>query len=410
MENFVARQPIFNRNNEVIAYELLYRKDKEKNSYDESVDPDQATRKTIINSFVEIGLEKLTNGKKAYVNFTERHILDNMASLLPPDMLVVEILENIKPTDEVLNACMGLKNLGFNIALDDFIICDENFKFLEYADIVKVDFLSTDLQVICDFVNCLKTMRSGRSGPIHLLAEKIEDDAMYRKAIELGFHYFQGYFFSRPVIVAGRSLRPLTVNRFRLLKLVMTPDFDYHQLSEVIRQDVALSYRLLRLVNSAYFAFSTTISNIRQALVILGMTEVKKWVALMCLMEINPDKTAEITRMSLVRARFLERIAPLIGMRTKSETLYLIGMFSMIDVIMESPMEEIMEQISLDEDVSMPLIEKSGVCYELLKIIIYYEKGDFEEAIEQARICGLCENDLTEAYMEAVQWSGLLGI
>jgi EAL and modified HD-GYP domain-containing signal transduction protein len=331
--------------------------------------------------------------------------------LLPPDLLVVEILENIKPTDEVLEACRGLKQLGFSIALDDFIICDENFKFLDYADIVKVDFLATELEVIRDFVSALKMRRGNNSnGPIRLLAEKIEDNAMYRKAVELGFHYFQGYFFSRPVIVAGRSLRPLTINRFRLLQLVTMPDFDYQQLSDVIKQDVALSYRLLRLVNSAYFAFSTRISNIRQALAVLGMTEVKKWVALMCLMGINPDKTAEITRMSLVRARFLERIAPLAGLREKSETLYLIGMFSMINVMMESPMEEILKQISLDKEVSTPLIEKSGVCYDLLEIIIHYEKGGFEEAIKRAHFFGLCEKDLADAYMEAVQWSGLLGI
>ncbi|MDR1135254.1 MAG: HDOD domain-containing protein [Clostridiales Family XIII bacterium] len=410
MENFVARQPIFNRNNEVFAYELLYRQDKVKNYYDESVDPDQATRKTIINSFVEIGIEKLTNGKKAFVNFTEKHLLDNIASLLPPDMLVVEILENIKPTPEVLDACKDLRNAGFKLALDDFIITEENFKFLDYADIVKVDFLSTELGVIENFVKYLKARRGRRHFPLRMLAEKIENDEIYKKAVEMGFHYFQGYFFSKPVIVAGRSFNPLAVNRLRILQLAMRPELDYNKLSEVIRQDVALSYRLLKLVNSAYFAFSTTISNIKQALIILGMTEIKKWVALMCLMEINPDKTAEITRMSLVRARFLELIAPFIGMPEKSETLYLVGMFSMIDIIMECPMEEMLEQIHLEEDVSKPLIEKSGSYYELLKIIMHYEKGDFETAIKQAAACGLSEENLVDTYVEAVQWNGLLGI
>ncbi|MDR1571441.1 MAG: EAL domain-containing protein, partial [Clostridiales Family XIII bacterium] len=180
METFVARQPIFDRKKEVFAYELLYRKDKTKNAFDETMDADQASARTIINSFVEIGLDKLTNGSKAFVNFTERLILDNIPNLLSPDLLVVEVLENIRPTPEILAACRSLKKNGFKIALDDFIICDENMAFLDYADIVKVDFLTTGLDEIADFVKHLKDARGRRSHPLRLLAEKIENDDMYQ--------------------------------------------------------------------------------------------------------------------------------------------------------------------------------------------------------------------------------------
>jgi EAL and modified HD-GYP domain-containing signal transduction protein len=410
MEAFVARQPIFNKQNEVFAYELLYRRDKVANVYDDAIDPDQATMRTVINSFLEIGLEKLTNGKKAFVNFTEKLILDDMPMLLPSDLLVVEILENIKPTIEVLAACKKLKGAHYRIALDDFIICEDNFKFLETSDIVKVDFLSTDIDVIEGFVKYMNAPRGGQYKPPMLLAEKIENYAMYQKAVDMGFHYFQGYFFSKPVIVEGRTLNPMAVNKMRIVQLSMKPDLDFTELSDVIRQDVALSYRLLKLVNSAYFAFSSKVSNIKQALVILGAAEIKKWVALMCLIEIDPDKTVEITRMSLVRARFLELIAPLAGMAAESETLYLIGMFSMIDVIMESPMEDIMSQMHLDREVAEPLISKSGGCYDLLRIIMHYERGDFENAVNIAAEMGLDEGVLVDAYVEAVQWNGLLGI
>jgi EAL and modified HD-GYP domain-containing signal transduction protein len=410
MEAFVARQPIFNRQNEVFAYELLYRSDKAANVYDDAIDPDQATMKTVINGFLEIGLEKLTNGKKAFVNFTEKLILDDMPMLLPSDLLVVEILENIKPTGEVIAACRKLKEAHYRIALDDFIICEDNFKFLETADIVKVDFLSTDLDVIEAFVKYMNAPRDRRYKPPLLLAEKIENYTMYQKAVDMGFHYFQGYFFSKPVIVEGRTLNPMAVNKMKIVQLSMKPDLDFVELSDVIRQDVALSYRLLKLVNSAYFAFSSKVSNIKQALVILGSVEIKKWVALICLIEINPDKTVEITRMSLVRARFLELIAPLAGMSAESETLYLIGMFSMIDVIMESPMEDIMSQMHLDKEVAGPLISKSGGCYDLLRIIMHYERGDFEEAVDIASGMGIEERALVGTYVEAVQWNGLLGI
>jgi EAL and modified HD-GYP domain-containing signal transduction protein len=359
---------------------------------------------------VEIGLDKLTNGRLAFVNFTEKLLLDNIPALLPPQFLVVEILENIKPTPEVLQACENLKRAGFNIALDDFIICEENLAFLDYADIIKMDFITTPLPDIVHFIKYLREKRGRRGRPLQLLAEKIENLEMYDIATRMGFQYFQGYFFSRPVIVAGRSINPMAINRLRIMQISMKQDFEFQELSDIIRQDVALSFRLLKLVNSAYFAFSSTVSNIQQALVILGSIEIKKWVALMCLMEVNPDKTIEITRMSLVRARFLELLAPKVGKAAASEDLYLMGMFSLMDVMMESPMEEILAQMNLNDAVTQPLIEKTGDFYDMLGIIEKYERGEFDAAVEQSKPFGLDEADLMRSYVEALQWSSLLGI
>jgi EAL and modified HD-GYP domain-containing signal transduction protein len=410
MESFVARQPIFDKQNEVYAYELLYRNDRVKNAYDETIDADRASTKTIINSFVEIGLDRLTNGRRAFVNFTEKLLLDNVPALLPPQFLVVEVLENIKPTAEVLEACAKLKRAGFKIALDDFIICDENLAFLDYADIIKVDFITTPLVDIVNFIKYLREKHGRRARPLRLLAEKIENNDMYDIAMRMGFHYFQGYFFSKPVIVEGRSLSPMAINRLRIMQIAMKPDFEFQELADVIRQDVALSFRLLKLVNSAYFAFSTAIGNIQQALVILGSIEVKKWVALMCLMEANPDKTVEITRMALVRARFLELLAPKVGRAAESENLYLTGMFSLMDVMMDSPMEHVLSQMNLDDAVKCPLIEKSGEAYDMLRIIEEYERGEFDSAVDRAESFGLAEVDLMRSYLEALQWSSLLGV
>jgi EAL and modified HD-GYP domain-containing signal transduction protein len=410
MKSFVARQPIFDKQNEVYAYELLYRKDRVKNAYDETVDADQASMRTIINSFMEIGLDQLTSGRRAFVNFTEKLLLDNIPAMLPPNLLVVEILENIKPTPEVLEACLNLKKAGFKIALDDFIICDENLVFLDYADIIKVDFIATPLPEIVNFIKYLRGKKRRHSHTLRLLAEKIENNEMYDIAVRMGFHYFQGYFFSRPVIVEGRGINPMAINRMRIMQIIMKPDFDFQELSDVIKQDVALSYRLLKLVNSAYFAFSTSVSNIQQALVILGSIEIKKWVALMCLMEVNPDKTIEITRMALVRARFLELLAPKVGKVAESENLYLMGMFSLMDVMMECPMDQVLAQMNLNDEVTQPLVEKSGESYDMLRIIEEYERGEFDAAVECAKPFGLNEVDLMRSYVEALQWSSMLGI
>jgi len=412
MENFVARQPIFDAQNDVYAYELLYRKDTAKNVFDGSVDPDQASIRTIINGFMEIGLEKLTSGRKAFVNFTEKLLLDDIPNLLPPELLVVEILENIRPTTEVLAACARLRQAGFQIALDDFVLCADNRAFLDYADIVKMDFLSTPLEDIADFVCDVQwQQQSGKADrPLRLLAEKIETNGIFNVAKDMGFVYFQGYYFSKPVIVAGRSISPTAANRIRMLQLSMNSNFDFDEIEDVIKQDVALSYRLLKFVNSAYFSFRTTITNIQQALVKLGETEVRKWIALMCLLEFNLDKTPELARMALVRAYFLELIAPFVGKASRKEHLYLLGMFSLMDAIMEMPMKEVFEQIPVNEVVATPLLSRQGADYELLRLIESYERGDFEAASEQAAALALPENKLVGAYVEAVQWSSILGI
>lgn len=412
MENFVARQPIFDTRNDVYAYELLYRKDMARNTFDEAMDPDQASTRTLINSFVEIGLDNLTGGRKAFVNFTEKLLLYSIPTLLSPDLLVIEVLETIPPTQEVIEACVRLKNAGFQIAMDDFILSDATRVFLDYADIVKIDFLQTSLVDVESMVRHVRERHGYRkqAQPLRLLAEKIENNDIFNTAKEMGFEYFQGYYFSKPVIVAGRSISPTTINRVRLLQLSMKKDFDFDEVADVIRQDVALSYRLLQFANSAYFGFSTVISNIQQSLVVLGTNEVRKWMALMCLVELNQDKTPELTRMSLIRARFLELIAPLTGNAAKAETLYMMGMFSLIDVLMEMPMEEVFAQIHVDNAVSEPLLSRKGYDHELLRLIEYYERGDFEAAAAKATAVPLPEDKLADAYLEAVQWSSFLGV
>ena len=410
MDTFVARQPIFDTQNDVYAYELLYRKDAARNFFDTASDPDQASKHTLINSFMDIGLDKLTGGRKAFVNFTEHLLLDGIPELLSPELLTVEILENIVPTPEILDACARIKRSGFQIALDDFVFSELNHAFFDYADIIKVDFLLTPLSDIADLVKILCDRQASKKQPIRLLAEKIENKDVFNTALEMGFEYFQGYYFSKPVIVAGRSLSPTTINRMRLLQLSVKKDFCFDDVADVIKQDVALSYRLLQFVNSANFGFRKVISNIQQALVVLGTAEVRKWMALICLIELNQDKTPELTRMSLIRARFLELIAPFTGNERRTETFYLLGMFSLMDAIMEMPMTEVFSQIHVEESVSDPLISRSGGDYELLRLIELYEHGDFETATAQAEALSLPKNKLAEAYLEAVQWTTQLGI
>jgi EAL and modified HD-GYP domain-containing signal transduction protein len=412
MDIFVARQPIFDTQNDVYAYELLYRKDAIKNYYDASADPDQASKLTLINSFVEIGMDKLTGGRRAFVNFTEKLLLEDIAKLMSPEMLTVEVLETIIPTPEVIEACVRLRQLGFQIAMDDFVLDETSRTFIEYADIIKVDFLLSSLPDIAALVEFVRNRPSSAKSarPIRLLAEKIENNDILNTAMEMGFEYFQGYYFSKPVIVSGHSINPMTINIVRLLQLSTGKDFNFNDVAEVVKHDVALSYRLLQFINSSFFGFRKVISNIQQALVVLGTAEARKWVMLMCLIELNQNKTSELTRMSLIRARFLELIAPLTGNEKRADTFYLLGMFSLMDAIMEMTMAEVFAQIHVNASVSEPLISRSGRDYELLRLIELYEQGDFDTASTQAESLSLPESKLAAAYMEAVQWTNKLGI
>ena len=412
MDTFVARQPIFDTQNDVYGYELLYRKDAARNYYDVSTDPDQASKRTLINSFLEIGLDKLTGGRKAFVNFTKSLLLNGIPELLSPDMLTVEILENINPTPDVLAACARMKRDGFQIAMDDFVFSETTRVFIDYADIIKVDFLQSSLSDITVLAQAVRDRLGSRKNaqPIKLLAEKIENKGVFNTALKMGFEYFQGYYFSKPVIVAGRSLNPTAINRMRLLQISMKKDFRFDDVADVVKHDVALSYRLLQFVNSANFSFRAVISNIQQALTVLGTAEVRKWMALICLIELNQDKTPELTRISLIRARFLELVALLTGNAKRTENFYLLGMFSLMDAIMEMPMTEVFAQIHVDESVSGPLISRSGDDYELLRLIELYERGNFDAAAAQAAMLSLPENKLANAYVEAVQWTTQLGI
>ncbi|MDR0570955.1 MAG: HDOD domain-containing protein [Clostridiales Family XIII bacterium] len=409
METFIARQPIFDKRNEVYAYELLYRSDKDKNYFDPSIDPDLASTRTIINSFIEIGLDRLTNGRKAFVNCTERLLVNGIPTMLPSKYLVVEVLEDVKAKPDTVAACLTLKEAGYMIALDDFELNEDNEEFVAFADIIKIDFLALPVEKIEELIRYIKRRKDIRRKP-RLLAEKIESHEMHELALKLGFTYFQGYYFSKPVIVTGHTLSPISINRLRVMSVAMKDEIDFHELAEVIRKDVAMSYRLLKLVNSAYFAFSQKVGSIHQALVILGTLALRKWIALICLAEANPEKSMELVRMSMIRARFMEYAGAFVGKEDRTEILYMIGMFSMLDALMDAPIETVLEQMGLDPQISAPLLEKKGSDYELLRLIEKYEKGDFDAAFEISRRIGLKNETVAAAYVEAVSWAGMLGI
>ena len=366
MDSLVARQPIFDRNKKVVAYELLFR-----TSLDEkinSIKDDNKTLQVIDSGFMNIGFNKLTDGKRAFINFTRNLLLDEIASIFPKDSMTVEILENVIPDEKIISACKKLKHSGYIIALDDFIAKDLNNPLIKIADIIKVDFVDTtenERKIISERL---------RKNNTKLLAEKVETYKEFEEAKELGYTYFQGYFFSKPYIIQGKNIPAGKMSQLRLLQEVNKPDIEPYNLEQIIKSDVSLTYKLLRFINSSYFAFRNEIKSIKHAISLLGINELKKWISLVVLTSVAGSKPEELLRISLLRARACELIAIKLKKIDLSQELFLTGMFSLIDAIFDNEMPTLLENLALPDTILKALIIKDGFYNDILNIIIHYEK------------------------------------
>ncbi|MDL2273945.1 HDOD domain-containing protein [Oscillospiraceae bacterium OttesenSCG-928-G22] len=396
MNVFVARQPIFDLRGQVYAYELLYRSDGEENRF-LGTQEDKATSNVIINSIYNIGIQQITNNKRAFINFTNNLLLEEVATLFPNDILTIEVLENVLPTKEIVEKVRTLKRKGYMIVLDDFILTEGYYELIILADIIKIDVLATSLAE-CETIISKLYRRN-----LRFLAEKVETQEQYEACKKLGFTLFQGYFFSKPTIISGQSLSPLPANYLRLMRAVNRSDFSFKNVALIIKQDVALTYRLLKLVNSAYFSFRSRIKSVLHALVVLGTVETRKWVSLMAMMGLSEGQSDELPRLSLVRARFLELVGPSFGLQDKDE-LFLLGLFSLLEVIMSKPFDEIFASMNVPENIERTLIDGNSIYTDVYTLLLAYERGDWDEVTAICETHGVSSNFLYETYLSVLEW------
>jgi EAL and modified HD-GYP domain-containing signal transduction protein len=392
----VASQPIFNIKKEIFGYELLYRAGKDSEMYD-GVDGSVATKDVLVTAFSDIGIEEITGGKKAFVNFTSDLILDEVPHMLSNDILIVELLEDVRPTEEILAACKKLKRRGYLIALDDFIYSDEVEPLLGLADIVKIDFMRYDLEDIKKSVYKVQNNRRKI-----LLAEKIETYEDLEVARSLGFNLFQGFFFCKPIIANAKCTEVLQISKLQLIKYVADPEVSFFDLANVIKRDLVLSYRLLKIVNSAYYGLKYTVTGILHALLILGLNEIKKWISLIVLNQIKTTKPTELIRAALVRGIFMEKLAISQKKRKSRDEYFLVGLFSLAEAIMDTPIEAILKETHLSEEIIKPLITGEGEKADLLRIIHHIERAEWDEAEELSNKCGFDQSKTNQFYIEAM--------
>lgn len=396
MDVFVARQPIFNKQKNIYAYELLFRTGMS-NAFPD-LDGETATSSLLSSSFFTVGIEKISGGKVAFINFTEKLLLQGIPTMFPPENIMVEVLEDVTPSTEINEACKSLIAKGYDIALDDFVFSEEWLPLVKIAKIIKVDFMLSSIEEIEQIVAAVKPYNC------KLLAEKIETYDEFQLALGMGFKYFQGYFFAKPEILKNKDISSSQLTLLQLITEITRAEFDPKTLEKLINQDVSVSFKLLKFLNSAYYSRVSPVSSIIQAIAYLGERGVRQFVSLIATSKLSESKPDELIRMSIIRARFLEQMTDGLGYKNSCD-YFMLGLFSYIDAMLDNSMEYLMEQLPLNTDVKDALVHRSGKMFPFLHSIECYELGEFARFENIIGDLGLESDKITAFYLDAVIWA-----
>jgi c-di-GMP-related signal transduction protein len=390
---YVARQPIFDREENVFGYELLFRNGLE-NAF--SGDKDEAARATLDRSLL-VGLDVLCDGRRAFVNCTRDTLIKGLVTLLPSAITIVEVLETVPPDPDVVAACRSLKESGYLIALDDYVADDAREPLAEVADIIKVDMLLTTEAQQAEMIKRYGPWRS------RMLAEKIETRDAFVRAREQGFVYFQGYFFRRPEMLNTCDVPANRLNYLRMLQEVSRPDLDVCGLERLIKSEASVCYRLLRYLNSAVFGLKSEIHSVRHALSMLGEREVRRWVRLVAAVGAGQDKTSDLVLSALVRGRFGELLAPRVP--HGESDLFFLGLLSLMNVMLEMPMSAVLERVPLDRETKETLLGHPGKLRPVYQLMLAHESGEWEAAAQLSQSLHLDPEEVAAYYWQAQQWA-----
>ncbi|MBE6053701.1 MAG: HDOD domain-containing protein [Clostridium sartagoforme] len=396
MDIFIARQGIYDETGKVVAYELLYRNSLE-NNYNYSIEDEVATYK-VIDNISSFGLNILTNNKRAFVNFSEELIKKDIATLLPKENVVIEVLETVNPSQEIIHKLSFLKELGYLIALDDVIDSEYLLSFIDLIDIVKVDFMQStaemrkEIACICNKYN------------IKMLAEKIESNDDLCEAKELGFSFFQGYYYSKPSIFLGKDIAIKNTSIFMLLVELMKENYDIDKVEYVMKTDIALTYKFLKFINSSYFNFLQEVKSIKQAIMLIGREELKKWLSILSLAEMSSVNDGYADSI-IIRAKFCEEIARVIKCKDESSA-FMVGLFSNIHLMIEKDINYVVKELPLNIEIKKALLGEQNIFRDILDLALAYENINSNKITEIRKKLSISEGLLWTIYSESVEWCG----
>jgi EAL and modified HD-GYP domain-containing signal transduction protein len=396
MDLFLARQPIFTPKQRVYGYQLLFRPGT--GAAGPELDPTQAAARVLVESLCTLGLEGLTGGRYAFIALTRELLLGEYATLLPKEHTVIEVRAEGTPDAKVVAACARLKAAGYRLALDNFVQTPGMAGLVALADLLKVDFRTTPPAERRALVS------RHAASEVRLVAAEVETPESFREAVALGYSYFQGFFFAKPAAVPAKATPEFRLTYLTLLQEVGKASVDFRAVAALISRDVTLSYKLLRYINSAFFGLRRTISTIPEALTLLGERELKRWASLLSLAALASRKPAELVVEAALRARFCEALADDIGLGPRREELFLLGLFSLLDALLDRPLPDLLKELPIPATVTAALLGERGPLRDVYECVRTYMQGDWDHLSARLDALGLGEEEVPRRYREALAW------
>lgn len=401
MYSFIARQPIFDQEMRTVAYELLYRNGIA-NSYPD-VPSDVATSQVISDQFLCTPLQSLTDDHVSFINFPYQMIIDQQADSLPPENVVIEILEDAQPDDALFEAVVRLHNKGFTIALDDFSMHNGWCRFVPYVDILKFDIRQSGVEEIEQFISQHKL------GNLTLLAEKVETKEEFEKFKSIGFSLFQGYFYKKPEVVKNKRLSLNISYLIELMREVNHQRIDYEKVGMLINRDVSIAYKLMRYIKNIRYQTSFPVDlnsmSLRDIALYIGDQELRRFISIVSLSSLDEDKPLELYKNSLLRGRFCELAVEQMHIHSQGSDAFLCGLFSLLDAILDHPLPVLLDQITVSSRIKAALIDNTGVLSALLALLRHYENQQWDDVFRLAMETGLGETETIRLFTEAVSWA-----
>lgn len=395
MYSYVARQPILDSKLQTHAYELLFR-DSLDNVFPH-ISSQQATSRLVVEQFLQQNIDQLLGGRPCFINFSHDTLLDGLAECLPPEQVVIEILEDAMPDDALLAKVKQLNQLGYRLALDDFSMSSDWERFLPWIQIIKFDLRLSTLPQIEEFIGRHRHLK------LTYLAEKVESKQEFEQTQALGISLFQGFFFSRPEMVKRATMQPTQVVVIQLLNEVNQPEPNLDKIEQLLGQDVSLSLKLLRYVNNLK-GRSKPIASFRQAAIYLGHAQLKRFVTLIAASSAGQGKSAELYQMSLIRARFCELLALAHAPAPQSQQAFMAGLFSLLDVLMEQSMATLLGSVPITDEIRQALLSRDGQLGFYLAFCEDYENANWPRVQMRTARLGLNEEKVSQLYLSATAW------
>ena len=394
---FVSRQPILDATGKVFGYELLHRETTTTAPAGGEA-AEAAGARGLTDVVLGLGLDTLAEGKPAFLNFTRELLVGQAATLLPAAKTVIQLRRGLQVDEAVVTACRELHDAGYRLALD-FISDPESERLLPFVKFLKIDVRSMSTAAAATLVKRFSV------GNAKVIAEKVESAEAFKEAKGAGFTLFQGYYFCRPITCRATALPQRKLAYLQLLAALRQPNVGVREIEEIVKHDMSLSYRVLRCVNSAAFGLRSEVTSIRQALVMIGIAPIRKWVSVWSIAGLTSGGTSELATVSLLRARCCELLGEKLGGRVADSEMFLLGLCSLLDAILDKPLAEAIADLPLPGDVRAALLGDDNVPRQILDVVIAYENGQWDEALEKAKVLGLTEDSPATVYSDALKWA-----